>query len=221
MNNIKRSFPRSQLISAFVVFLTVLGLGFIFQEALKDTLLVYIQYVLWVGELAFKSFDQRCIWLLALVITLVLTLKFSRYKTEKPIEKPKTPLPPRSSETRRINFWRKRIEVMRSAVERDYYLSDLYQLIIKTLVYHEESNPVDIRERLRSGDLAVPSEVHEILGLVDLQSSPEQQIGIIQRIQQGFHWIRNIFKTQTDLPDPRLEKVAAYLESLLENDHDV
>jgi hypothetical protein len=109
---------------------------------------------------------------------------------------------------------------MRSNAERDYYLSDLHQLIIKSLSYDKQISPEDIKEQLRSGTLLLPSEVHNFLGVFDFQNGLDQQIGFFQKLQQWFHRIRGIFKSQTKLPDPDLEKVAAYLESLLEDGDD-
>lgn len=221
MNKTKASIPSPHLISAFVVFISVLVLGFIFQDTLKETVLVYILYALWVGELAIKSLGQRLIWLVTLVITLILTLRFSRLKAEGPSKPPKSILAQHAPSSRRILFWQKRINVMKSSVERDYYLSDLYRLIIKILVHHEQSSPEDIKERLRSGELFVTSEVYDILGENDPQSSPDQKMGFIQKLRQLFRWNRDGSKAQSYLPDARLEKVAAYLESLLENEHDI
>lgn len=221
MKESRASSPRALLIFPIVVFLAVLALGFVFRDIIRDTVLVFFLYMFWVGELAFQSLGQRNIWILALVITLVLTVRFSRQMIENPIARPKTSFDRTPPETRRINFWRKRVKVMRSTVERDYYLSDLHQLIIKSLAYDKQISPEDIKEQLRSETLLLPSEVHDFLGVFDLQNGPEQQIGFIQKIRQRFHQIKGSFKSKKNLPDPGLEKVAAYLENLLEDDDDI
>lgn len=220
MNKIKSSNPSSQLIFALVVFMAVMILGFIFQDVLKETVLVYIQYALWVGELTIKGFDQRCIWMMTLVITLFLTLKFSRHKRMEPIDEPTEIPEERSPETRRIHFWRQRVRVMRTTVERDYYLSELIWLVVKTLMYHEKKNLDEIKECIRSGELLVPSEVHDLLGLNELQNESNQRVGITDRIRRWFQSLREGSKATTYLSEPNLEKVAAYLESLLEAEHD-
>ena len=71
MNKIRSSLPWPQLIFAFVVFIAMLVLAFSYQGTLRETVLVSILYVLWLGDLAIQSIDQRCIWQLALVNTLV------------------------------------------------------------------------------------------------------------------------------------------------------
>jgi hypothetical protein len=221
MKESRESSARSQLIYPIAVFIAVLVFGYIYRDILRDTALVFFLYMFWVGELAFQSLGQRNIWILALVITLVLTVRFSRQMIENPIAQPKTTLDSPPPDTRRISFWRKRVKVMRSTAERDYYLSDLYQLIIKSLAYDKQINPEDIKEQLRSGTLLLPSEVYDFLGVFDLQYGSDQQIGFIQKLQQRFHRIRGSFKSKSNLPDPGLEKVAAYLESLLEDGDDI
>jgi len=221
MNKFRSAFSWFQLFFAFVVFIAVLILGFIYQDTLRETVLVSILYVFWLGDLAIESFDQHCIWLLTLVITLVLTLKFSHRRAEKSIAPPKTTLRRPSQVIRRIHFWKNRIKDGRTAVfKHDYHRSDLLWLVVKTLAHRENSNPEDIKKRLLSGELLVPPEVQGILGMDDPQSSLDQQIGIIQRIQQIIHWSSERVQAPIFLPDPRLEEVATYLESLLEDGHD-
>ena len=223
MNKIRSSLPWSQLIFAFVVFIAVLVLlTFIYQDTLRETVLVSILYVLWVGDLAIQSFDQRCIWLLALVITLVLTITFSRRKTEKPIADSQTTLRRRSFVPGRIDYWRSQVWLGSSAVYmRSYHRSDLRRLVIKALAYRENKDSEEIRELLRSEKLQVPPEVRYILGMDDLVRGAEYRLGILHRIQQRFNWIHANFLAPTFSPDPRLDKVAAYLESFVEDDHDV
>jgi hypothetical protein len=221
MKDINSPSPRAQLIYPIVVFITVLALGFIFQDILRDTVLVFFLYIFWTAELAFQSLGERSIWILALAITLILTIRFSRQIIKNPIARRKTTLQRLPPETRRISFWRKRVRVMRSTVERDYYLSDLHRLIINTLAFDAKISPEEIKEQLRSGTLVLPSEVHDFLGVFDLQNGPSQQIGFIQKMQLRFHQFKEGFKTQTNLPDPGLEKVAVFLESLLEDGDDI
>ena len=101
-----------------------------------------------------------------------------------------------------------------------YRQTDLPQLIIKTLSYQENVNRESIEAALRSGELRVPPEVRYSLWMDDPQSVPYQQVGIIRRIQQKFHWMNKRFRAPTSIPDPRLETVAAYLESILEDGYD-
>jgi hypothetical protein len=55
----------------------------------------------------------------------------------------------------------------------------------------------------------------------DAQERAEQRPGILSLIRQKFNGLRrNSFDPEL-LPDPRLDEVASYLESLMEDYHDI
>ena len=205
---------------AFVVFIAVLGLAILYQDQLKEVVLVPMLYVLWAGELMFKSFDQQCIWLLALVIALVLSLAFSR-RTVEPVEDHRISAPHHYLTAGRIRFWRGQIRVGSSAVYASgYRRSELRRLVIKALAYREGVSNEEIKEQLRSGGLSVPPEVSYILGLDDTRDSPDQPVDLMKRIEEWFDQTIVRFRASAFSPDPRLEKVADYLESFMEVDND-
>ena len=220
MNRIRYSLQWLQFMIAFVVFIAVLGLAIFYQDQLKEAALVPMLYILWVGELVFKSFDQQCIWLLALVIALVLSLSFSR-RTKEPVEDYRIPAPQHFLGIGRIRFWRGQIRVGSSTVYTSgYHRSELRRLVIKTLTYREGVSDEELKEQLRSGRLNVPPEVRYILGLDDIRDGPDQSVDLMKRIVGWFDQIIVRFGASKFSPDPRLEKVAEYLESLMEVDDD-
>jgi len=169
----------------------------------------------------FKSFDQQCIWLLALVIALALSLSFS-HRIKEPVEDHRMSRPHYFLAAGRIRFWGSQIRVGSSAVYASGYRSpELRRLVIKTLAYHEEVSTEEIKEQLRSGALNVPPEVSYILGLDDTRDSPDQPVDLMKRIEGWFDQIIVRFGASTFSPDPRLEKVAEYLENFMEVDNDV
>ena len=118
---------------AGLVFLTAVVFALRFQNRLKEIVLVPLLYLLWVGKLALRSFDQRCLWLLALIITLALSLSFSRRK-ERPFEIKPTRRLRHTPAAGRIQFWRAQIRVNSSAVyAQNYRRSELRRLAIKAL----------------------------------------------------------------------------------------
>ena len=220
MNKIRQSLPWLQFMVAFVVFIAVLGLAILYQDQLKEVVLVPMLYVLWAGELVFKSFDQQCIWLLALVIALVLSLSFSG-RTKEPVEDHRMSRTHHFLAAGRIRFWRGQIRVGSSAVYASgYRRSELRRLVIKTLAYREGVSSEEIKEQLRSGGLSVPPEVSYILGLDDTRDSPDQPVALMKRIEEWFDQTIVRFRASAFSPDPRLEKVAEYLESFMEVDND-
>jgi hypothetical protein len=103
---------------------------------------------------------------------------------------------------------------------RGYRRSELHRLVIRALAFRENRSVQEIDERLRSGQLLVPAEVGFILGLDDRRFQSHISIGYIERLKYRLRWILGRFVTPTYSPDPRIEKVAEYLESFMEVDDD-
>ena len=92
--------------------------------------------------------------------------------------------------------------------------------MIETLAYREGVSAEEIREQLNVGVISVPSEVRTILGLDDVQDHPDQPLGLMKRTARWFNQVfRQLFAPKFS-PNPRLEKVVEYLESLMEVDDD-
>jgi len=222
MNKIRSTFPWPQLMFTFVVFIALLVLAFSYQDTLRETVLVSILYVIWVGDLVIQSFHQRCIWLLAIVITLVLSIVFSLRKIGKSITNPQKTASHRSFVRGRIRFWRTEVRAGSSAVyERSSRPSNLRGLVIKTLAYSENVDIKEIKKQLRSNKIHCPPEVRYLLGVDDLKRGAKNRLGIIQRIQQKFSFVRANVIDPTFSPDPRLDKIAEYLESFFKDEHDI
>lgn len=221
MNKIRSWFPWLQLILVFIVFVIVLSFAIIYRDQLKEAVLIPLLYLLWVGDLALKSFDQQCIWLLALFSALFLSLAYSRRAAKKSFGSTSHATRSRPLSAGRIHFWKTQVRVSSSKVyARTYRRSELRRLVIKTLAYRENHEDEQIKEQIRSRQLRVPAEVSYVLGVDDQPVEPDQSTRFIQRIQQRFNWIIERFNAPTFTPDPRLEKVAEYLESLMEVDND-
>ena len=203
---------------AGIVFIAIVVFAIIYREPLIEVVLVPILYILWLGNLIFKSFDQRCIWLLALVITLLVSLSLSRSKQKQPKANLKLPQR-RDLAVGRIRFWQGQIRVGSSSVyARTYRRSELRQLTFKVLAYQDNCSIEEVRTRLRSGQLQVPAEVRYVLGLEIPDDDPTHAQNRIERIQQTFERFLERFFTSEFIPDPRLVKVAEYLESKMEID---
>jgi hypothetical protein len=176
--------------------------------------------VLFVIDLALRIFGQKCIWTLALIIAVVLSLIFSR-SNEKPIKSLDRTVYGRGPAVGRILFWRRRIRINSNAIYAvSYRRPAIRQLIIQTLAYRENSNTQEIENKLRSGQLSVPAELNSILGLDDHSVDSRTSIRVIEFIQFRIDWLKDRFIAPKYVPDPQIEKVADYLENLMEVDND-
>ena len=221
MNKARQSLPWWQFLLASVVFIAVLGLAYLYREQIKVTVLVPVLYYLWIIDVAFQMFGQKCIWVIALMIALILSLAFSRQK-EKPIKDLDRTVYSRAPAEGRIQFWRRRVRVSSGAISAvSYRRLELRRLVIQALAYRESSNVQDTEEQIKSGKLRVPSEVSYILGFDDPIVEYQNSIGFVEFIKYRIEWITERFVTPRYTPDPRLETVAEYLENLMEVDNDI
>ena len=208
------------LLMAFVVFMVVIGLALRYQGLLKEIVLIPLLYVMWVTELVLKSFDQRCIWLMALVVAVSLSLAFS-YRTRSPEDIYLKSVSHRFLDSGRIRYWRRQIRIGSSALYTSgFHRSELSRLVIESLAYREGVSAEEIKEQLNAGAITVPSEVSYVLGLDEIQDHPDKPLGFVKRTARWFNHIFEQFVSPKFIPNPRLEKVVEYLEGLMEVDDD-
>jgi hypothetical protein len=220
MNKDRRSLLWLQILTALLVFLVVVGLALRYQDSLKEIILIPLLYVVWITELVLKSFDQRCIWLMALVVAVSLSLAFSR-RSRAPLDIYQRSVPQSFPDSGRIRYWRRQIRIGSSALYTSgFHRSELSRLVIEALAYREGVSTEDIKEQLNVGAITVPAEVRTVLGLDDIQDHPDKPSGFMKRTARWFsQFFRQLFAPKFS-PNPRLEKVVAYLESLMEVDDD-
>ena len=219
MNTARKPFPQWYFLLVLIVFVAVLGVAYINRELIADIILVPILYVLWVIDLALQIFGQPCIWILALIIAVVLSFAFSRHKEKQSMSMRQTVYGPGPA-VGRIQFWRRQVRVNSGALHvASYRNPGMWQLVVHALAYHHSSDIKEIEEQLRSGQLQVPVEVRQILGLDIRLDEPRQTANFIEAIRRGFRWVVESFKPKKYIPNPSIEKVAKYIENLLESDN--
>ncbi len=217
MNGDGSRWPGWQLGLIAAVFIIMLILGLLFQDWLRETLLVPVQYALWVVALAFRSFDQHTIWLMTLGLALALSLIYAMRIGRHPVNRSQAEGSNRHRRRGRVHFWGRQIhQVRNSKYTRRYRYHELTQLVIKTLMLKENMDRKNIFERIRNRELNMPPEVRAIMASEQTYRPPIARVGWLQRWRgqwpapgqpQGF---------SSQAPDHRLERLAAYLESLTE-----
>lgn len=221
MNKIKASNLKPALIIALIVFIAVVVLGFIYQDALQETILISFQYILWVGGIFIKNLDQRYLWLQILMVSLFFAFGFSRLFPSPFENRRKTidnNVPP---ENGRIDFWQYRIYMYRSVRSgRIFSLLDFPRLINETLAFHERSDPETINAEILGGDLQVPPEVYSVVAMDDFPAELDQDTKAVRGGENLIDRITGRPQTPKFASDARLEKVATYLENLLEDKND-
>jgi len=192
----------------------VIVLGLLYQDALQESVLISVQYILWVGGIFIKNLDQRYLWLQILMVSLFFAFGFSSLFTSSLENRRRADLSKKPPENGRIDFWQYRVYMYRNVRSgRIFSLLDFPRLIIETLAYHERSDPETINEEILGREIQVPPEVHSVVAMDDFPAELDQGRSLIDRILGRL-------QTPQVVSDARLEKVAAYLENLLEEKND-
>lgn len=221
MKKIKTPTLRPSLIISLIVFVVVLVLGFIYQNTLKETVVISFQYILWVGGIFIRNLDQRYLWLQIVMLSLGFAFGFSRLFTMSANHRSRTRIEDEPPENGRIAFWQYRIYMYRNVRSgRIFSLLDFPMLITETLAFHQRSDPKTIKDEIISGEIQVPSEAHSIVAMDDFPQETDHDTKAFQGGRKLIDLISGRTQTPEPASDSRLEKVASYLENLLEDNND-
>ena len=221
MNNENQSRLKPQIIIPIIVFAVVSILGFVFQNSLENTVGVFVEYVLYVANIVIKNIDQKYLWLQIVILALALAGWYSGVFTSSVPKKrgnaPDTNIP----ETGRIDYWRYRVYMYRSVRSGGiYFLLDFPKLIVETLAFQRRSEPDLIKEGILSGEIEVPPEVYRVVAMDDLPAKTVEERKAFQEVRSLIKGIQGRPEVPALESDARLQKVATYLEELLEDEND-
>ncbi len=200
---------------AIGVFALALVAALFFQDAVRDVVVVPILYLVWFVGLLIRSFDQGCLWTIALVAALVLGVATIR---RQPVERDVVPQPSaRAKPTGRIQYWRNQVLASRASdIAQDSFRFEMRRLITE-LWSHRYHQPVDdVRRQLRQDQLPLPDVARSALGLKRL-ASPER-VRWWERIGRWF--AARLNRPGAAPSSPELNGTLDYLEDLMEVAHD-
>lgn len=220
MNEVEKLDQRRRLFYALLVFLVVLALAAAFQDILREIVLIPVLYVIWVGKLAFRGLDQRCIWSVLLFLAILFSQVLLRpSRRPPPLVRPASR---REAPAGRIHFWREQVRAASGKLfARRYRSSDLRQLVTHVLAYRQHTTADKVMKEIRTGQLDIPSQVCYALCLDDREDDASKSIRLPGRIQRWLDWVLGRTENSLLRPNPNLEQTADYLESLMEVDDDI
>lgn len=222
MKKIRQSNLTRPLLAALLVFIVVAALGFLYQETLQETVLVSFQYLLWLGGMFIKNLDQRYLWLQIVLVSLLFAFGLSSLFPSADDDDSGAMTDEERNEKGRIDFWQYRIDLYRSIRGRNnFILLDFPSLIVDTLAFHERKDPKTVKAEILSGALQVPEEVYGMVAMKEVAAEKDEAPQAFQGGQSFFQRISGRSKMPETAADARLEKVAAYLENLLEDENDI
>ena len=196
---------------AIGVFALALVAALFFQDTVREVVVVPILYLVWFLGLLIRSFDQGCLWTVALIAALVLGVATIR---RQPFERDMVPPPQaRVAPTGRIQYWRNQVAASRaSPIAQDSFRTEMRRLITELWAHRHHQTVDDVRRQLRQDQLPLPDVVRSMLGLSRLAGPKRapwwKRIG---------RWFTSRLKRPGAAPsNPELDGTLDYLEDLME-----
>lgn len=196
---------------AIGVFALALVAAFVFQDAVREVVVVPILYLVWFMGLLIRSFDQGCLWTVALIAALVIGVATIR---RQPIERDVVAQPlARVRPTGRIQQWRNQVLASRASdIAQDSFRTEMRRLVSE-LWAHRHHEPVDeVRRQLRQDQLPLPDVVRSMVGATSL--SGQRPMPWWERLGQWF--ASKLNRSGAAPASLELNGTLDYLEELME-----
>jgi ABC-type multidrug transport system fused ATPase/permease subunit len=201
-----------------VVILLFSLLTLLYWSFVRDTFIVPIYYVIWVGDLALKSVPQQAYLAFLILISLfigvntLLSMRVRRFT--RGVERI-----PTQNESR-YNYWRKLCSNLYSSpFAQDTFAWEARKLILSIFAYQNGIESAQIEAMIRNDVLSVPEPIRKLIEekkIQDFNPAPKPTENIVIRLQR---WLFPVEASQKLPIDDAVTEIVAYIEYLLEVDH--
>jgi hypothetical protein len=141
-----------------LVFLGTLVLLWFLRHSIRETLVIPILYLLWLGRLVFNSIHQAVFWGLLLLAAAILLLRGLRRRSQPGPAGARRTM--RQHRSRRVAHWAVLVERTPLRSSHDIYaLNEFRRLISAVWAYRAHLSPQEIERDIRSGVLDPPPEL--------------------------------------------------------------
>lgn len=140
----------------------ILGLiaVFLWNELIQELILVPMTYVVWLGGLLYRSFDQKIWWSTLLILVLILALTSLRLKPRVQWQKPRF----KKEIPHRVELWRKRLEEADRGTYMKWRLAQhLSRLFVEAISYRSGLTPKQIEQHIQKRTIDLPEEMSAYL----------------------------------------------------------
>ena len=139
-----------------IILLTVI-LAVWFDDFVDQVFLQPLAYLIFVGQVVFRSFHQGVVWISFIVIAVLIDVLVL-------VPEMSPPSKPKDKEwdyPDRVHIWERHISAMNEGSYLRISLEDhLADLIIDALSYHNGERAEVLIQQFRAGEIVLPSEVH-------------------------------------------------------------
>ncbi len=206
---------RKRLLALLFIFLALAALLFVFQDAVRQLVIVPIQYFAWFAALIYHSVDQQVVWSLLFLLALFIGLQLL-YESFRPAGSRPLPLDSISLGQARVGAWLMPVRFMlRGGTGQDYFAAEVRRLMLAILAYRENLTPKEVEQRIAGGSIVIPEQL-----LFAFQSRtyrpPNFWARVRRDIQSVFASIRRNNKEQDEERKLILQAIVQFLEEQME-----
>jgi hypothetical protein len=194
-------------------------LASIFWEFMRDTIVMPVYYLIWLGDLILKSISQEAYLVFLVLISLLIgnnTLKHireSRTITQNAQRQ-------RAIDSARYVFWRRLCDHLAAGpFSRERFASEARRLVLAILAYQEGLDDSQAEALVVEGALNVPDAVKNLIRHKGIQPSIQTSSAMHSVV---FRLRRLLFRAEPP-PDPQIdqqvEEIVGFIERRLEIAH--
>lgn len=203
----------------FVVVVLVFSiLTLLYWEFVRDTIIVPVYYLLWVGSLVLKSIPQGLYLAILIFISIIMgwnTLEAVRVRQSAGGTERKQP-----QIVSRYLHWKRLCANLNSGVfARDTFTWEARRLILAILVYQTGLEIAEVETRIRNGTLTVPDSIRDLIERRIIRGSRPAP----RRIERAILRLRRLFLNVESPTDPqmddRIAEIVTFIETQLEFNH--
>lgn len=176
-----------RIVLAVLVVALIFGiLTLLFWDFVRDTIVVPIYYVVWLGGLVLKSIPQGIfVGILSLIGLLIALNTLSRIQLRRDERNPERG---RIQADTRYQHWRRLSDnLYASRFSRNMFFADARKLIVSVLAYEQGIDAAEVTPLMRSGALEVPESIRALFQQSEIQdsmSAPTPSENIVRRLRR-------------------------------------
>ena len=204
---------------ALVVVISLFSLlTIIYWSFVRDTIIVPIYYVIWVSDLALKSFPQEAFLAVAVLLSLLIGVNTLLSMRVRRFAGSMDEMPSQSDS--RYMHWKKLCSnLYASPFAQDTFAWEARKLILSVFAYQNGIEIAQVEAMIRNDVLPVPEPIKKLIQEKKIDNFTltfEPAPKLIARLRR---WLFPSEESQKSPIDDELAEIADYIEHLLEIDH--
>jgi hypothetical protein len=214
MSKKKRTLGLALIATVFIFVLFTL----FFWDFVRDTIVVPIYYLTWVGSLILNSISQEVYLVLLVLLSIVIGNNTLQSIRVRPI--PQNHRQNRPNDSARYVYWRRLYKhLVVSQFSRDRFVWETRELILALLAYQEGLASFQVEAMIANNMIDVPDAVRNLVMRKEIQVSMPTS----RAIERSAQWLRRVlFKVESPI-DPQIshqvDEIVGFIEHRLEITH--